>query len=121
MIGSLGGQLKWCPDGKKLALSCSTPNKPKPSICLVDENGDIDFLITKEAMNKNTDISYFIQLQDWSKDGSKMFFTYYTPSKKGQKQDFSIYDYDMPSETMHLLLNGQRIHREESCLTEKID
>lgn len=107
MIGSLGGQLKWSPDGKELALSCSTPNKPEPSICLIDENGDIDFLITKDAMDKNTDPSYFVELQDWSSDGSKMFFTYYTPSEKDQKQDFSIYDYDMSSKAMHLLLDGK--------------
>jgi len=108
MIGSIGGQLKWSPDGTKLALSCSTPNKPESSICLVDENADIDFLITKEAVNKNTDPSYFIELQDWSRDGSKMFFTYYTPSEKGQKQDFSIYVYDMSSKTTDVLLDGKK-------------
>jgi Tol biopolymer transport system component len=108
VIGSPGGQLKWSPDGKKIAFTCSTPSEPTISICLIDENGNIEFLINQEDIAKEARSWYFIELQDWSRDGSKIVFTYYTPSEKGQKQDFSIYYYDIFPKTTQLILDGKK-------------
>lgn len=107
MMGSIGGQLRWSPDGAEIALACSTPDQPTTSLCLVDENGNIEYLVKKEDVS-GTKISpdYFIEMQDWSRDGSKIIFLYYAPSEKGQKQDFSIYYYDTLSGTTQLVLDG---------------
>ncbi len=107
MMGSIGGQLRWSPDGAEIALACSTPDQPTTSLCLVDENGNIEYLVKKEDVS-GTKISpdYFIEMQDWSRDGSKIIFLYYAPSEKGQKQDFSIYFYDTLSGITQLVLDG---------------
>lgn len=109
IMGSIGGQLKWSPDGKRIALSCSTPSEPTISLCLIDENGNISFVLSVEHLIKDSTASseYFIELQDWSQDGSKLFFTFYTPSEKGQKEEFSIYYYDLPSKTTQLVFDGK--------------
>ncbi len=109
MMGSIGGQLRWSPDSNKIALTCSTPSEPTTSLCLIDENGNIEFLIKKENIaDEKVSPEYFIELQDWSRDGSKLVFIYYAPSEKGQKQDFSIYYYDMVSKTTQLILDGKK-------------
>lgn len=107
LMGSMGGQLRWSPDGNKIALACSTPSEPTTSLCLVDENGNIAYLIGEEDIaNGKINPDYFIELQDWSRDGSKLVFLYYAPSEKGQKQDFLIYLYDMISKTTEIILDG---------------
>ncbi|GAB4415575.1 MAG: hypothetical protein Kow002_00740 [Anaerolineales bacterium] len=106
-MGSIGGQLKYSPDGKKIALACSTLSEPTASICLIDESGNIEYLVREENIEHKIKPDYFIELLDWSRDGSKLVFLYYTPSEKGQKQDFSIYCYDMFSKTTQLILSGQ--------------
>lgn len=107
MMGSIGGQLRWSPNGAEMALACSTAGQPTTSLCRVDENGNIEYLVKKEDV-AGTRISpdYFIEMQDWSRDGSKIIFLYYAPSEKGQKQDFSIYYYDTLSGTVQLVLDG---------------
>jgi dipeptidyl aminopeptidase/acylaminoacyl peptidase len=109
MMGSIGGQLRWSPDSKKIALACSTPNVPTTSLCLVDESGNIEYLIKEENIaDKTVSPEYFIEIQDWSRDGSKLVFLYYSPSEKGQKQDFSIYYYDVVSKITQLILDGKK-------------
>lgn len=109
MMGSIGGQLRWSPESKKIALACSTPNVPIASLCLVDENGNIEYLIKEENIaDEIVSPEYFIELQDWSRDGSKLVFLYYSPSEKGQKQDFSIYYYDVVSKITQLILDGKK-------------
>ncbi|GJQ53310.1 MAG: hypothetical protein HKUEN02_21570 [Anaerolineaceae bacterium] len=109
MMGSIGGQLRWSPESKKIALACSTPNVPTTSLCLVDENGNIEYLIKEENIaDEIASPEYFIELQDWSRDGSKLVFLYYSPSEKGQKQDFSIYYYDVVSKITQLILDGKK-------------
>lgn len=107
IMGSIGGQLKWSPDGAKIALACSTSGEPTTSLCLVDKSGNIEYLVKKENIaDKEISPDYFIEVQDWSRDGSKIIFLYYAPSEKGQKQDFSIYYYDTLSKTTQLVLDG---------------
>lgn len=109
MMGSIGGQLRWSPESKKIALACSTPNVPTTSLCLVDKSGNIEYLIKEENIaDKTVSPEYFIELQDWSRDGSKLVFLYYSPSEKGQKQDFSIYYYDVVSKITQLILDGKK-------------
>jgi len=109
VIGSMGGQLRWSPDGRKIALACSTPSEPTTSLCLIDESGNIEFLVkAQDIASKEAHLGYFIEMQDWSRDGSKLVFTYYTPSEKGQKQDFSVYYYDVFSKATHLILDGKK-------------
>jgi Tol biopolymer transport system component len=50
---------------------------------------------------------YFIELQDWSPDGTKIVFTYYTPPEKGQKEDFEIYLYDLNTKETRKVLDGK--------------
>lgn len=108
-ISSIGGQLKWSPDSKKIALACSTTNELTTSICLVDLSGNIESLIKEEDIaDKESRLGYFLELQDWSRDGSKLVFTHYTPSEKGQKQHFSIYSYDIVSKTTQLILDSKK-------------
>jgi len=108
IIGSIGGQLKWSPDGKKIALSCSTPNDPTSSLCLIDaDSGRIEILISQKSLGEINPF-YFIELQDWSRDGSKIVFVYYTPSEKGQKQDFQVYFYDTSLRTTQMMLDGKK-------------
>jgi Tol biopolymer transport system component len=77
MMGSIGGQLKWSPESKKIALACSTPNVPTASLCLVDESGNIEYLIKAENIaDEIVSPEYFIELQDWSRDGTKLVFLY---------------------------------------------
>lgn len=109
MMASIGGQLRWSPESKKIALACSTPNVPTTSLCLVDESGNIEHPIKEENIaDEIVSPGYFIELQDWSRDGSKLVFLYYSPSEKGQKQDFSIYYYDVVSKTTQLILDGKK-------------
>jgi len=113
IMGSIGGELRWSRDGKKIALSCSTANEPASSgsICLIDaDSGQIEILIREKDLGEVHPLysTYFIGLEDWSRDGSKIIFTYYTPSKKGQKQDFEIYLYDMSSKTNRKILDGKK-------------
>lgn len=109
MMGSIGGQLRWSPESKKIALACSTPNVPTASLCLIDESGSIEYLIKEENIaDEIVSPEYFIELQDWSRDGSKLIFLYYSPSEKGQKQDFSIYYYDTVSKITQLILDGKK-------------
>jgi len=109
MMGSIGGQLRWSPESKKIALTCSTPNVPTASLCLIDESGSIEYLIKEENIaDEIVSPEYFIELQDWSRDGSKLIFLYYSPSEKGQKQDFSIYYYDIVSKITQLILYGKK-------------
>lgn len=108
-MGSIGGKLRWSPESKEIALACSTPNVPTVSLCLIDESGNIKYLIKKENIaGEIVSPEYFIELQDWSRDGSKLVFLYYLPSEKGQKQDFSIHYYDMVSKTTKLILDGKK-------------
>lgn len=108
IIGSIGGQMRWSPDGKKIVLSCSIPSHPISSICLIDtDNNNIEILIDQESLREVRPF-YFIELQDWSRDGSIIVFTYYTPSEKGQKQDFEIYLYGMLSGTIQKVLDGKK-------------
>ncbi len=108
MMGSIGGRLAWNPEGNKIALSCSTPSEPTGSLCLVDKSGNIEYLIKAENIADEVSPEYFIELHDWSRDGSKLIFLYYSPSEKGQKQDFSIYEYDVVSKTTQLILDGKK-------------
>lgn len=109
IVGSIGGQLAWSPDGNKIALACSTPREPTDSLCLVDKSGNIDYLIKEENIaDEIVSPEYFIELQDWSRDGSKLIFLYYSPSEKGQKQDFLIYYYDVVSKITQLILDGKK-------------
>ncbi len=108
IIGSIGGQLRWSPDGKKIALSCSTPSNPISSICLIDsDSGKTEILISQKFLGEIRP-SHFVELQDWSRDGSRMVFTYYTPSEKGQKQDFAIYLYNTSLATTQMILDSQK-------------
>ncbi len=51
IIGSIGGQLRWSPDGKKIALSCSIPDDPISSICLIDtDNSNIEILVDQKSL-----------------------------------------------------------------------
>jgi|GEM_PF-3477070 len=107
MIGSIGGELRWSPDGKKIALACSTL-EVTDSLCLIGESGHIEYLVREENIaDGKRRHEYFIQLQDWSRDGTKLIFSYYSPSEKGQKQDFSIYSYDMTSRLTQRVLDGK--------------
>ena len=108
IIGSPGGQLRWSPDVKEIALACSTPNEPASSICLVTiEGGKVKIMVSQKDIKEQRHPFYFIELQDWSRDGSTIVFIYYTPSEKGQKQDFSIYLYDLSSKTTRMILDGK--------------
>ncbi len=108
IIGSLGGQLRWSPDGKKIALSCSTPDNPMSSICLIDtDNNSIEILIDQKFLGEVRPF-YFMELQDWSRDGSKIVFTYYTPPEKGQKEDFAVYLFDTSSKTIQKVLDSNK-------------
>lgn len=107
IIGNIGGQLRWSTDGKKIALSCSTSNEPISSLCLADtDGGKIEIFVSQKSLG---DIrpSYFVELQDWSRDGSRIVFTYYMPSEKGQKQDFAIYLYNTALNTTQMILDGK--------------
>lgn len=110
-IGSAGGQLKWSSDGRKIALSCSTLSEPSGSICLVDvDSGQIDILVREKDLMRNHSLYsiYYIDLNDWSRDGSDIIFTSYTPSEKGQKEDFAIYLYNTSTSAVQMLLDGNK-------------
>lgn len=105
VIGSMGGQIRWSPDGAELAMTCSKEQQPSLAICLIDtQNGQIEILINQN----NTDefcSSNYIELQDWSKDGSTMIYTCFTIPEKGKKQEFSVYLYDLASKTSKKILD----------------
>jgi Tol biopolymer transport system component len=112
IVGSMGGQIRWSPDGAKLALECAKAEQPTFAICLVDtQNGQIEVLVNE----KNTDefcsssptaFGPFIMLQDWSQDGSTMVYTCFIIPEQGQKQKFSIYLYDLASKTSKKVYDG---------------
>ncbi|HLO17159.1 MAG TPA: hypothetical protein VK206_20165 [Anaerolineales bacterium] len=106
IVGSMGGQIRWSPDAKKLAMTCSIGGQPSPAICLIDtQSGSIEILIneknTYEFCSKN-----LIELQDWSKDGLTMIYSCFIVPEKGQKEVFSIYSYDVNSKTSKKILDG---------------
>ena len=108
IIGSMGGQIRWSPDGTQLALECAYSQQQSPAICLMDtHNGQIQVLVNE----KNTDSSCstsgtIIMLQDWSQDGSRMVYICFMLQPQGQKQDFSIYLYDLASKTFKRVFKG---------------
>lgn len=96
IIGSIGGRLRWSPDGKKLAMTCSTP-QPINAICLIDvQNGQIEFLLSQNNAGEFCSKNY-MEFLDWSKDGTTMIYTCFMVPEKGQKQIFAIYLYDTAS------------------------
>lgn len=106
MVGSIGGNIRWSPDNKKFVLSCSTPNAPKPSICLVDiASGNIETLVTLEKIGSSYP-DFYLTLDDWSQDGSIIIFTKFAPMEKGQKQDFEIYAYEWGTQRIQQIFNG---------------
>lgn len=107
-IGAAGGdQIRWSPDGSKLALSCSIEQQPSSAICLIDsQTGEIEVLLNE----KNTDkfcSSHLILLLDWSKDGRKIVYECYSIVEKGQKPNFSVYFYDFTSKTSKRIFGGE--------------
>jgi Tol biopolymer transport system component len=107
IIGSSGmGQIRWSPDGTKLALTCAKAQQPSFAICLIDtQTGQIEVLVNE----KNTDeicSSNNLELRDWSQDGTTMVYTCGLVLGQGQKQDFSIYLYDLASKTSKRVFDG---------------
>lgn len=106
MVASIGGEIRWSPNEEKIVLSCSTPRYPKSSICLADlDSGNIETLVTLVEIGKSTPDSY-LTLDDWSRDGSFIVFTNFTPSEKGQKQEFEIYTYNWHTQTTQQIFDG---------------
>lgn len=106
-MGSIGGKLLWSPDGEKIALACSTPEMPFNSICLVERNGKIEYVMTKENIEgEQMRPDYFVELQDWSRDGQTLVLLYYSPTGKGEKQDFKVYFYDLISGRLQLVFDS---------------
>ena len=99
IIGSIGGPLRWSPDETKLAMTCANAQQPSFAVCLLDtQSGQIDVLINE----KNTDqfcASSYIELLDWSKDGSAIFYDCFMFPAYRQKQTLSIYVYEVASKT----------------------
>ena len=123
IIGSIGGRLRWppdgkklaltcsnysitrsgrktaMPDGKKLALTCSNLQQPINSICLIDaQNGQIEYLLNQHDTDQFC-FGNYMEFLDWSKDGTTMAYTCFIVPEKGQKQIFALYLYDIASET----------------------
>jgi len=99
-IGPAGGQeIRWSPDGAKLALTCSIERQPFGGICLIDsQTGQIEVLLNE----KNTDAfcsGGLFPLLDWSQDGATLVYECFFIVEKGQKPIFSVYFYDFASKT----------------------
>jgi len=107
IIGSMGGQIRWSPDETKLAITCANAQQPSLAICLINTlNGQMEFLVNE----KNTDqfcASNIIELFDWSQDGSTIIYECYVISEHRQKQNFSIYSYDVESQTTKQVFDGK--------------
>lgn len=99
IIGSIGGNLRWSPDGKKLAMTCSNSQHPSNSICQIDaQSGQIEFLLKQSDTDQFCSVNY-MEFLDWSNDGTTMVYTCFIVPEKGQKQTFAIYLYDIASKT----------------------
>src|SRR5215212_1240972 len=106
IIGSMGGQIRWSPEETKLAMTCANAQQPSLAVCLIDvQNGQIEILVNE----KNTDefcAANNIELFDWSKDGSKIIYECYIIPEHRQKQNFSVYSYDVASKTTKQIFDG---------------
>lgn len=108
-MGSIGGKLLWSPNGEKIAFACSTPEMPFNSICLVERNGKVEYVMTKENIEgEQIRPDYFVELQDWSRDGQTLVLLYYSPTGKGEKQDFRVYFYDLVSASLQLVFDSTK-------------
>jgi Tol biopolymer transport system component len=108
IIGSMGGQIRWSPDGTHLALECAYSQQQSPAICLIDtHNGQIQVLVNEKNTDRMCSASgAFIMFQDWSQDGSTMVYTCFILQPNDQKQDFSIFLYDLASKTSKIVFDG---------------
>ena len=106
IIGSIGGEMRWSPDETRLAMTCATEQQLSSAVCLLDVlNGQVEVLVNE----KNTDTfcsSNYIQLLDWSNDGSKIVYECFIVPEKRHKQDFSIYVYDFALKKETRILDG---------------
>ena len=106
IIGSIGGQIRWSPDETTLALTCATEQQPSSGVCLINiQNGDIIFLVN-ETNTDNFCSANYIELLDWSENGSKIVFDCFIGPEKGHKQDFAIYVYDINTNSSIRVLDG---------------
>ncbi|GJQ39476.1 MAG: hypothetical protein JETCAE02_18880 [Anaerolineaceae bacterium] len=97
IIGSIGGNLRWSPNGSKLAMTCSTAPHPSNAICQIDaQSRQIEFLLKQKDVDQFCSGNY-MELLDWSKDGTTMVYTCFIVPEKGQKQTFALYLYDLAS------------------------
>lgn len=109
IIGSMGGNLRWSPDGKKLFMSCANAQQPSIAICSIDtSNGQVEVLINEKntdefcATNPNS-----IKFQDLNNDGTKIAYFCSVIAEQGQRGSFAIYMYDIPSGTSIKVLDSQ--------------
>ena len=106
IIGSIGGQIRWSPDETKLAMTCATEQQPSSAICLLDvSNGQIEILANKKNTDKFCSANY-IQLLDWSNDGTKIIYECFIVPEKRHKQEFKIYAYDIATKSTTQILDS---------------
>jgi Tol biopolymer transport system component len=107
IIGSMGGQIRWSPDETKLAMTCANAQQPSLAVCLIKTlNGQIEILVHEKNTHQFC-ASNTIELLDWSQDGSKIIYECYIIPEYRQKQSFSIYSYDVESQTTKQLFDGK--------------
>ena len=110
IVGSIGGNLRWSPDGKKLFMSCANDQQLSMAVCAIDaSNGEIEIPINE----KNTDeichanINNTIQFQDLSSDGTKIVYSCIVPKEQGFRASFAVYIYDTSSKTSVNVLDSE--------------
>jgi len=106
IIGSIGGQIRWSPDETQLAMTCATEQQLSSAVCLLDvSNGQVEILANEKNTDKFCSANY-IQLLDWSNDGTKIIYECFIVPEKRHKEEFEIYAYDIATKSTTQILDS---------------
>ena len=110
ILGSIGGNLRWSPDGKKLFMSCANAEQPSMAICAIDtSNGQVEVPINEKNTDTicHTNLNSTINFQNISNDGTRIAYSCFISAEQGQRTPFAVYIYDIISKTSVKILDSQ--------------
>jgi len=110
ILGSIGGNLRWSPDGKKLFISCANAQRPSMAVCTIDtSNGQVEVPINETNTDEicHTNNNSIIEFQDLNSDGTKITFFCFIVTEQGQRAPFAVFIYDTISKTSVKILDSQ--------------
>ena len=92
-LGSIGGNLRWSPDGKNFFMSCANAQQSSMAICAIDSsNGQVEVLINEKNTDTicHTNLDSTINFQNISSDGTRIVYSCFISAKQGQRTPFAV-------------------------------